>query len=104
CPKARILVIGGIFLGQGPAVIDHDLTAVAWDAWHLDELESAARARGIHSLPVHLELDTGMSRQGASLSPAGDANESALDTLLARFTANSPLRLDGVMTHLYAAD
>jgi alanine racemase len=52
-------------------------------------------------MPVHLELDTGMSRQGVSLDPSAPE---ALQSLLARFTANSPLRLDGVMTHLYAAD
>lgn len=42
-----------------------------------------------------------MSRQGVSLdSGALDS----LDALLGRFTADSPLRLEGVMTHLFAAD
>jgi alanine racemase len=98
CPEARILVIAGVFPGQGAALIQHRLTAVAWELWHLDELEIAAQAAGLGpgTLPVHLEIDTGMSRQGAS--PDG------LNPVLARFTPASPLRLEAVMTHLFAAD
>jgi len=100
CPDARILVIGGPFPGQGAEAIAHGLTAVAWEHWQLDELEAAGRlaGRAAGPIPVHLELDTGMSRQGAG--PDG------LDALLARFFPGptSELRLDGLMTHLYAAD
>jgi len=98
CPQANVLVIGSVFPGQGADVVRNGLTAVVWEAWHLDELERAARAVEAPpgSLPVHLEIDTGMSRQGA------DPN--ALGTLLARFTSESPLKLEGVMTHLFAAD
>jgi alanine racemase len=98
CPEARILVIGGIFPGQGAAVVEHGLTPVAWERWQLDELESAAHAAGAPagSLPVHLEIDTGMSRQGVSPEQIGAA--------LARFVPESPLKLEGVMTHLFAAD
>ena len=98
CPEARILVIGGIFPGQGAAVVEHGLTAVAWERWQLDELESAAHAAGAPpaSLPIHLEIDTGMSRQGVSPDRVGAA--------LARFVPESPLKLEGVMTHLFAAD
>ena len=98
CPDARVLVIGGVFPGQGAEAVRDDLTAVVWEPWHLDELESAGRAAGVASgtVPVHLEIDTGMSRQGVGLD--------ALDAVLARFGADSPLRLEGVMTHLFAAD
>lgn len=97
-PQAEILVIGGVFPGQGPEVVEHRLTAVVWEPWQLDELESAARAvqSPPSSLPIHLEIDTGMSRQG--LPP------DQLNATLARFVPDSPLKLDGVMTHLYAAD
>jgi alanine racemase len=94
----HILVIGGIFAGQGAEVIRHGLTPVIWEPWQLDELEAAARAAGIPagSLPVHLEIDTGMSRQG--VHPAEVA------PILARITPASPFQLEGVMTHLFAAD
>jgi alanine racemase len=96
--EANVLVIGGVFPGQGAEVVRHKLAAVAWETFQLDELESAALAAGAlaGSLPIHLEIDTGMSRQGVSLE--------GLAPLLARFHPASPLRLEGVMTHLFAAD
>ncbi len=100
CPGAdtRVLVIGGVFPGQGGAVMQHHLTAVAWEPWQLDELRAAASAAGAlpGSVPVHLEIDTGMSRQGAS--------PEALAALFTWFAPASPLRLEGVMTHLFAPD
>jgi len=98
CPDPRVLVVSGAFPGEGKAVVENRLTAVAWELWQLDELEGAARAAGLpaQSLPVHLEIDTGMSRQG--MLPA------ELATVLTRFGAGSPLRLEAVMTHLFAAD
>ncbi len=94
----RILIMGGVFPGQAEAVVQHRLTAAVWEPWQLHELEAAAQAAGLApgSLPVHLEIDTGMSRQGAG--------PTALEPLLARFTPASPLRLEAIMTHLFAAD
>jgi alanine racemase len=73
CPDVEILVIAGVFAGQGAALVSNRLTAVVWERWQLDEIESAAieyaarsAAAGAGSVPVHLEIDTGMSRQGAS--------------------------------------
>jgi len=96
CPQTRILVIGSVLPGQGAEAIRHKLTAVVWESGQLDELQSAARAAGIHSVPVHLEIDTGMSRQG--VDPEGMA------PILARLGSDSLFRLEGVMTHLFAAD
>jgi alanine racemase len=98
CPTARILAISGAFPGQGAAVLAHKLTPVVWDATHFDELEAAARAACAAplSVPVHLEIDTGMSRQGITPEETAAA--------LKRFTPQSPLFLEGVMTHLFAAD
>jgi alanine racemase len=98
CPDARVMVMAGVFPGQGEAVVQHRLTAVVWEPAQIDNLESAARSAGLRAgaLPVHLEIDTGMSRQGAALDD--------LAPLLARFAPESPLKLEGIMTHLYAAD
>ncbi|MGO9325291.1 MAG: alanine racemase [Terracidiphilus sp.] len=98
CPEARVLIIGGVFPGQAAAAIQFQLTPVAWETWQLDELLAAARATGAQqgSVPIHLEIDTGMSRQGAGSSD--------LAAILARFGPGSPLRLEGVMTHFFAAD
>jgi alanine racemase len=98
CSDARVLIIGGVFPGQAAAAIQFQLTPVAWEPWQLDELLVAARAAGAQpgSVPIHLEIDTGMSRQGAGLNN--------LAAILARFGPGSRLRLEGVMTHLFAAD
>jgi alanine racemase len=96
CPEARVLVMTGCFPGEGAIALEHGLTPAAWEPWQLDELEEAARAAGKSSVPVHLEIDTGMSRQG--VTPAG------LAEVLARFGSGGPLRLEAVLTHLYAAD
>jgi alanine racemase len=98
CPDTRVLIMSGIARGQAAAAIQFELTPVAWELWQLDELESAARAAGAApgSVPVHLEIDTGMSRQGVL--------PGELSNIFSRFAPGSPLRLEGVMTHLYAAD
>ena len=98
CPEARIVVMGGIFPGQETAVVEYRLIPVVWETFQLDALENAAKAVNAApgSVAVHLEIDSGMSRQGAL--PGG------LDPLLRKFGAGSPLRVEAVMTHLYASD
>ena len=93
CPQPRILLMSGIFQGEAAAAIEHGLTAVVWESWHLDQLEQAAEAKGMPpaSLAVHLEIDTGMSRQGVRVDQ--------MAKLLDRFHASSRLRLEGLMTH-----
>jgi alanine racemase len=93
CPQPRILLMSGIFQGEAEAAVEHRLTAVVWEPWHLDLLQQAAEARGIPpaSLSVHLEVDTGMSRQGVQVDQ--------MAKLLDHFHASSSLRLEGLMTH-----
>jgi alanine racemase len=98
CPDTRVLITSGIARGQAAAAILFQLTPIAWELWQLDELEAAARAAGASpgSVPVHLEIDTGMSRQGVL--------PGELSAILSRFAPGSPLRLEAAMTHLFAAD
>jgi alanine racemase len=98
CPEARILLMSGIFRGEADTVIDQGLTPVVWEPWQLDVLEEAAARRGMPagSVAVHLEIDTGMSRQGVRVLDA--------PVLLPRFQNGSCLRLEGVMTHFSASE
>jgi alanine racemase len=98
CPDVRVLVIGGVFPGQGADVVRHRLTPVVWEPFQVDEIAHAARAAGLSagSFAVHVEIDTGMSRQGV--------RPSEVPALLEPFSADSPLKLEGLMTHLFAAD
>lgn len=95
----RILVMCGVWLGEAEACIAHRLTPTVWDPLHLDLLEEAARKQNLpaHRFPVHLEIDTGMSRQGVF---AG----APLEKLLERLAGDTPLMLEGVMTHLASAE
>jgi alanine racemase len=93
CREPRILLMSGIFRGDAEAVVDWGLTPVVWEPWHLDLLEQVGAARNLApgSIAVHLEIDTGMSRQGVCTAE--------LASLLTRFPSRSCLRLEGVLTH-----
>jgi alanine racemase len=93
---ARILALSGVWPGEAEHIIAHKLTPVVWTAAHLDLLEAEAQRRGLGAgkLPIHLEIDSGMSRQGLHLED--------LPVLLARFGSASPLRLEAVMTHFHS--
>jgi alanine racemase len=98
CPQTRILLMSGIFRWDADTVIEQGLTPVVWEPWQLDLLEEAAAARGMAplSVAVHVEIDTGMSRQGVRVVDA--------PALLPRFQNGSSLRLEGVMTHFSAPE
>ncbi|HEV2273917.1 MAG TPA: alanine racemase [Acidobacteriaceae bacterium] len=105
CPTARVLLMSGIWEGEAEEAIENSLTPVVWEAYHFDLLEEAALRRGMApaSFPVHVEVDTGMSRQGVRVVP-GAAGTNDLAALLARFGGRSPLRLEGVTTHFSQAE
>jgi len=98
CPDARILIMSGIWPGEAEASVDYRLTPVVWEPQHLEWLEEAARRRGIGAgqFPIHLEIDTGMSRQGAPYKQA--------EALAERIGPASPLRLEALMTHFHSPD
>jgi alanine racemase len=101
CPHARILLMSGLWPGEADAVLEHRLIPVVWESYQLDLLEEASVRRGLPraSVPVHLEIDTGMSRQGVRFILSGPDSPSELITLLDHFPRRSCLQLEGVMTH-----
>jgi alanine racemase len=101
----RILIMGGIWRGEAEALFEHRLTPVIWEDYHLDLIEAAAHKFSEQSIGVHLEIDTGMSRQGIQAPVTVTNSDTAqLATMLLRFHAASPLRLEGVMTHFSAPE
>lgn len=100
CRDAPILVMSGIWEGEAEAAIEHRLTPVVWECVHMDWLEAAANRHALpaRSFRVHMEIDTGMSRQGVRW------DEPYLSQMLARFDGRSPLRLDGIATHFSAPE
>lgn len=91
CPEIEILAMGGLWPGEADAALAHRLTPAVWEPSHLEEA-----ARPGQALPVHLEIDTGMSRQGVQ--------PSTLPALLDKLASLPWLRLDGVLTHFHSPE
>lgn len=91
CPEIEILAMGGLWSGEADLALAHCLTPVVWEASHLGEA-----ARPGAPLAVHLEIDTGMSRQGVQMA--------ALPALLDKLASLPCLRLDGVLTHFHSPE
>lgn len=94
--STRILVMCGLELGDATAVVAHGLTPVVWTAEHVAAMERAAQAAG-QWVGVHVEVDTGMARQGAAVG-------APLQSVLARLAESRWLFCEGVMTHLCCAE
>ena len=93
---ARILLMTGIWKGEEDGIVAQNLTPTIWEPWHIELLERAARKRQRIVLPVHLKLDTGMNRLGAS--------KEALPRLCEMLSACKHLTLEGVSTHFASAE
>jgi alanine racemase len=91
-----IMVMSGPFPEEAAAIIHHGLTPVVSNQQQLEAI--AAAAQGIRTpYPVHLEIDTGMARQGI-------ARGIQLDGLLHWLTRQPNLRLEGVLTHFASSE
>jgi alanine racemase len=87
--QPAILVMYGFLQQDVEALAEHALTPVVWTPEQVGWLEGSG-------LAVHVEVDTGMARQGVH---PGEQ----LDDLLDELTA-AGLALDGLMTHFCAAE
>ncbi len=91
----RILLMTGIWKGEEDGIVAHNLTPTIWETWHIERLEKAARKQQV-DLAVHLKVDTGMNRLGATIE--------ALPQLCAKLAACKHLHLEGVSTHFASAE
>ncbi len=94
--STRLLVMCGMEQHDAPALVLHGITPVVWTGEHVAAMERAARAAG-QRVKVHLEIDTGMARQGAA--PGAE-----LAATLERLAASRWVACEGVMSHLAAAE
>ncbi len=86
----EILVMCGLMPEDVKSAVEHRLTPVVWTAEQVEWLGGNAALR------MHVEVDTGMGRQG--VRPGSE-----LDRLLHAVQAEGPT-VDGVMTHFCAAE
>jgi len=94
--RAALLVLGGVQdADEAARALALDVEPVLSRAEPLEWLDAAA-ARAGQECRVHLELDTGMGRLGAT--------PGELDALLARAVRARRVRVVGVMSHLACAD
>ncbi len=92
----RILVMCAMESADAAGIVAHGLTPVVWTVEHLDALEAAASKAG-KTVAVHVEVDTGMARQGV----AGGAE---LARLLSRLMQLKHVVCEGVMSHLSSSE
>jgi alanine racemase len=101
--RARVVVMCGLEVGDCAEVIAQGLTPVVWTMEHVAMLERAAQAAGLDAgldadkaVRVHLEIDTGMARQGVDLAGVAAVAE--------RLAGSEWVRCEGVMSHLASAE
>jgi alanine racemase len=92
--QPKILVMCGHLPEDVPAILEHGLTPVVWTEVQVQALAALA---GSETLAVHVEIDTGMSRQGIAVSDG-------LRSLLRVIAGKPRLQLEGVMTHFASAE
>lgn len=96
----HVVVMCGFEPAEATEIVAAQLTPVVWTTEHLDVLEEAVARlpRGAEKrLAVHLEIDSGMARQG--VSPGA-----ALDTVLCRLRSSTALHCEGVFSHLSSSE
>ena len=90
-----VLCLGGFWPGQAAACIQHQLTAVVYRLDMLEALNQAALNAGVVA-DVHVKVDTGMGRLGIRFDE--------LSEFVAALERFRNVRIDGIMSHLAAAD
>jgi alanine racemase len=95
--QPRVMVMYAPLPGDVDEIVEYGLTPVVWTRQQMEWLAEATERRGLKEpLAVHVEIDTGMSRQG--VAPGAELKE-----LLLWLAGETRLRLDGVMTHFASA-
>jgi len=92
--RTRILLMTGFWRGEEAEIIRLGLTPTVWEPDQISSLNRAAK----HSpeFPIHLKVDTGMGRLGATVRD--------LPSLCDALKASTNLRLEGISTHLASSE
>jgi alanine racemase len=92
----RVLLMTGFWRGDEDSVLENDLTPAVWQREHIERLERAAERLRKDSVRVHLKVDTGMARLGASFEE--------LPQLLGMLRAAKHVKVEGLFSHLASAE
>ena len=94
--QARILVMTGFWRGEEDEILDSDLTPAIWSIEHVQRLQQAASRHPQRPVPVHVKVDTGMSRLGVPM------NE--LPALIDEIKKAEDIVVEGVFSHLASSE
>lgn len=94
--ETRILIMTGFWRGEEDDIVRLGLTPTIWEVGQIELMEKAAARVGVGQHPVHLKIDTGMGRLGATLEE--------LPPVLAALKSARHLTLEGVATHLASSE
>ena len=92
----RILLMTGFWHGDEEFVLENDLTPAIWRKEHIERLEHAAERQRKDAVRVHLKVDTGMARLGATVEE--------LPELLGMLRSQRHVKLEGLFSHLASAE
>lgn len=94
--RSRILLMTGFWRGEEAEIVHLELTPTVWEREQIELMECAAAKQGIDSYPIHLKIDTGMGRLGAT--PDG------VQEMIACLQRAPHLQVEGVSTHLASSE
>jgi alanine racemase len=94
--QTRILLMTGFWRGEEEEIVRLGLTPTVWETGYIELLERAAARIGVSQQAVHLKLDTGMGRLGATPED--------LPGLCAALKSSPHLQLEGFATHLASSE
>ena len=93
----RILLLAGLSRGEEEDIVRYELTPAVWSWDHLELLENAAeKVKPQQPVAIHLKINTGMNRLGVDLKD--------LPSILETIKSASNLNLEGIFSHLAAAE
>jgi alanine racemase len=100
-PIGRILLLGGLYEEQDATrAVRYELTPVIFSLRQLRWLADAAHRAGAPiGFPFHLEIDTGMARQGVRWDSAAE-----LDSIGDFLSQTRSIKLEALMTHFASPD
>jgi alanine racemase len=93
----RVMVMSGLLAADAEEIVRLELVPVVWTRDQMEWLVAAAERLGVARVPVHIEIDTGMARQGVTEGPE-------LMELVKWVQRQPRIRVDGVLTHFASSE
>lgn len=92
----RILLMTGFWRGEEEEIVRLELTPTVWELGQIELLERAAARVGVSQHAIHLKLDSGMGRLGATLEE--------LPSVCEALRRSPHLQVEGFSTHIASSE